>query len=232
MKGRNRDINIFSMSALDLFASALGAFILIAVVLFPYFPNTGSSAENIAELRAQLAQARQELQQCRDALNDAGEAQQQLQQCQSDLQQCQADREQSHRDLQQCTEQLRKKFLLVLISWGNRNDVDLHVVDPNGREFYYSKKTHPGTPAKLEEDNQNGPGNEIWLHPQATPGEYRVYYKLYAKRGSGSTQVRGALLTPDGRRPIPDRTLNREGEKPLVAIITVDSEGEASLRTQ
>ena len=29
------------MSALDLFASTLGAFILIAIVIFPYFPNTG-----------------------------------------------------------------------------------------------------------------------------------------------------------------------------------------------
>ena len=34
-----RELNIFSMSALDLFASALGAFILIALVIFPYFPN-------------------------------------------------------------------------------------------------------------------------------------------------------------------------------------------------
>ena len=41
MKRRNREISIFSMSALDLFASALGAFILLAVVIFPYFPNTG-----------------------------------------------------------------------------------------------------------------------------------------------------------------------------------------------
>ena len=40
MKRRSREISIFSMSALDLFASALGAFILISVVIFPYFPNT------------------------------------------------------------------------------------------------------------------------------------------------------------------------------------------------
>ena len=40
MKRKSREINIFSMSALDLFASALGAFILIAIVIFPYFPNT------------------------------------------------------------------------------------------------------------------------------------------------------------------------------------------------
>ena len=43
MKRRSREINIFSMSALDLFASALGAFILIAVVIFPYFPNTSTA---------------------------------------------------------------------------------------------------------------------------------------------------------------------------------------------
>ena len=49
MKSRNRELNIFSMSALDLFASAMGAFILIAFVLFPYFPNTGD-AEEIAKL--------------------------------------------------------------------------------------------------------------------------------------------------------------------------------------
>lgn len=43
MKRRSREISIFSMSALDLFASALGAFILIAIVIFPYFPNTARS---------------------------------------------------------------------------------------------------------------------------------------------------------------------------------------------
>ena len=39
MKIRNRDINIFSMSALDLFASGMGAFILLAVMALPFFGN-------------------------------------------------------------------------------------------------------------------------------------------------------------------------------------------------
>ena len=51
---RSREINVFSMSALDLFASALGAFILVAVALFPYFPNTGDSEERVAEVKARL----------------------------------------------------------------------------------------------------------------------------------------------------------------------------------
>jgi len=40
MKRKNREINIFSMSALDLFASALGAFILIMLILMPYYLKT------------------------------------------------------------------------------------------------------------------------------------------------------------------------------------------------
>ena len=71
MRRRNKEINIFSMSALDLFASALGAFILIAVVLFPYFPNIGSSPEHVAALRAQLREARQQLQTCQTDLTQS-----------------------------------------------------------------------------------------------------------------------------------------------------------------
>ena len=43
VKTRNREINIFSMSALDLFASALGAFIFLAIILLPFFPNLSQS---------------------------------------------------------------------------------------------------------------------------------------------------------------------------------------------
>ena len=54
MKKSNREINIFSMSTLDLFASAMGAFILITLVLFPYVLNTGDSEEREAQVKAQL----------------------------------------------------------------------------------------------------------------------------------------------------------------------------------
>ena len=54
MKKSNREINIFSMSTLDLFASAMGAFILITLVLFPYVLNTGKSEEREAQVKAQF----------------------------------------------------------------------------------------------------------------------------------------------------------------------------------
>ncbi len=83
MKRRSKEINIFGMSALDLFASALGAFILIAVVLFPYFPNIDSSPENIAALQELLRDTQQQLEEAKQQSQDA---QQQLQDTQQQLQ--------------------------------------------------------------------------------------------------------------------------------------------------
>ena len=61
MKLRNREINIFSMSALDLFASAMGAFMFLAIIALPFFPNTGDSPERVAEVKKELEGAKAEL---------------------------------------------------------------------------------------------------------------------------------------------------------------------------
>ena len=224
MRTRSRELNIFSMSALDLFASALGAFILIAVVLFPYFPNTGDSAERVAEVRAQLAQAQSQLQALQSQLG-ACEEQRRASVSQDALGACESHNQQLESNLETCQAQARKKFLLVLMSWGSSDDIDLHVIDPAGREFFYQSRSFSGSRAKLEEDNTRGPGNEIWLHPAAEPGTYRVYYNYFGRRSDSGVRVRGAVLTPGGRSPLPDRTLRRVNEKPLIATIEVDVEG-------
>ena len=66
MKLRRREINVFSMSALDLFASGMGAFILLAVMALPFFPNTGDSEERIEDIKEQLAEVREERDTARD----------------------------------------------------------------------------------------------------------------------------------------------------------------------
>ena len=71
MKKRSREISIFSMSMLDLFASALGAFMLITIVLLPFFPNLNISGLEEAELereKATLEQAKAELEQAKTEL--------------------------------------------------------------------------------------------------------------------------------------------------------------------
>ena len=54
MKRKSREVNVFSMSALDLFASALGAFILLAVIFMPFFPNTGDHPKISEALRQRI----------------------------------------------------------------------------------------------------------------------------------------------------------------------------------
>ena len=137
---------------------------------------------------------------------------------------CESRNRQLESNLETCQAQARKKLLLVLMSWGTSDDIDLHVIDPAGREFFYQARSFSGSRAKLEEDNIRGPGNEIWLHPAAEPGTYRVYYKYFGGSG-GNVRVRGAVLTPEGRSSLPDRTLRRINQKPLVATISVDAEG-------
>ena len=65
MKRRRPELTIFSMSALDLLASALGAFILITVVLIPLFPNL----EILGQVRREFAQAKTELKQTKTDLD-------------------------------------------------------------------------------------------------------------------------------------------------------------------
>ena len=52
MRARRHNISVFSISALDLFAAALGAFILIVLVLFPYYRLGGTdvSMEELEDL--------------------------------------------------------------------------------------------------------------------------------------------------------------------------------------
>lgn len=78
MKSRSREINIFSMSALDLFASGMGAFILLAVVGLVFFPNRGDSDERVAEVKEALAEARQERDAAARRLDAAEQAQREL----------------------------------------------------------------------------------------------------------------------------------------------------------
>ena len=71
MKKRSREVSILSMSTIDLFASALGAFMLITIVLLPFFPNLNISVLEEAELereKATLEQAKTELEQAKAEL--------------------------------------------------------------------------------------------------------------------------------------------------------------------
>ena len=259
MKRRNREVSIFSMSALDLFASALGAFILIAIVMFPHYPYTSMASQSDLdealgrlreamegndelarihdELNREIGALRAELSTCRSradglaanlgaAQDEIGELRGQLEDQAGLRDELGACREESTSQQARIDDLERRKFLLVTISWngGRGDDVDLHIVDPNGNEYYFGARTHSGSDARFEEDSVHGPGNEVWLQPQVIPGAYRVYYNPFSLAGA-EVRVRGRVVHPATRHEFRERRLVDGGSRELVATVVVDDEG-------
>jgi hypothetical protein len=222
MKRLNREINIFSMSALDLLASAMGTFILLTVILFPYYLKNAEIVEIMSALR-----------------QDLEKTQQQRAQLQQDLQKCQAQTSKQSeittlkRDLKNCHQKLRQTFLAIVMKWQTqKQDVDLHIIDPNNNEFFYKKhnrnRSHfPNANAELSVDTIKGPGIEIWENPYIKQGIYKVYAKLYARKGNTKNPVvKTTIYYRDGSKKLPNITLHETNKKKLIAEIEVNAEGE------
>lgn len=269
-----------------LFASALGAFILISLLFMVFFSMTtreegiaeevfaqcenerASISQTLAGAQSSLAQcqadvaasvdaellssceaergvAGNELAQCRNSLANTVDTST-LARCEADLAastenaadlesrlaQSGATRAQFDEvsaELESCREMARLGFVLVIMSWSTSDDVDLHIVDPAGREYFFAERRHGGSAAAFEEDNINGPGNEVWLHPAAEPGRYRVCYKLYTRRGFSRPEVRGSVLWQEGSLEIPQLDLSRDDEVRLAVNIVVGADGNVTL---
>lgn len=78
MRIPERDTAVFSTSAIDLFASALGAFILLVMLLFPYYQNAGTD-EAFAQTEAIMEQRRLAAGRTEEMMSTADELQSELQ---------------------------------------------------------------------------------------------------------------------------------------------------------
>jgi len=71
MKKKNRNVEIFSLSALDLFASAMGAFVLLTVIMLPYYLKGKTYEDERGQLQAALAAAGDQAMAARKLLSTA-----------------------------------------------------------------------------------------------------------------------------------------------------------------
>ena len=255
MKPRQREINIFNLSMMDVISGALGAVLIIVIILLPYYKkdlvtenqqlqeklqaaeNARRQAEEetqrLETLRKQAEQAQRQAelaqQRAREAQQQAEEAREQAEQAK---QQAHLELQETQKILKTVKEKLAKTFLVVVIKWKTvLQDVDLHIVDPSGAEFFYQRKTVPGRPGELSEDDQFGPGNEVWEIRAAPPGDYRVLYNLYDRhKNPGNPVVTGRVFYRDGSTTMPDTSLSREKQKKAVAIIRVKENGGVEIR--
>ncbi len=74
MSRQRRNLEVISISALDLFASALGVFILMSVVLFPYYLRQPSTEKDLQGARANQAAAGISLSDAQQVASEAQDA--------------------------------------------------------------------------------------------------------------------------------------------------------------
>jgi hypothetical protein len=176
MRRRDREINIFSMSALDLFASAMGAFILITIILMPYYKKQRPTPE----VSVQSCPDKTPIQQCPicpDPIICPTQA--------------------------PPAPKIVDKLLLVRMYWDKKADIDLHIKTEYGT-FKYDKKLIVGKPGELVHDDKIGGSpqalaKEVWLNFEPSPGLYEICYHYFPDPIKGSVNVWGKLDKPSGQ---------------------------------
>lgn len=228
----HRNIEIFSMSVLDMFASALGAFIVCTIILFPYYKKDTSdklarATSALKQITTDMNAAAEELKAVSYDVQQKGEELYRQRMTQAKLKQC------LHENTE-CFADLAKTFLLVQIEWQEKSDIDLYVTDPEGNQFSWSKTNRTeidftSSKARLSIDVSQGPGIEVWVNPAATPGRYQVDY-VAPHDVEQAVAITGTLFDRYGRKPLPNRQLHKGEQKVHGAIIEFTADGNVTVQ--
>ena len=227
MRRQSRELSIFSMSSLDLFASSLGAFILITIILMPFYLRQGSTDEQVPVEcpepepvpECPICPAPQPVPVCQIC-----PAPQPVPVCPM----CPAPE-----PIPDCPEvpspapaviEVADNLLVVTMEWSRRSDVDLHIHTPDGT-YYYGNRRISGSPGKFVLDNQVGGRNaiEIWKTHLPTPGRYKICTVLF-RQDVSSIDVKLLLDKPTGPVALPVQTLRDSRQERCPLEFEIDRE--------
>ncbi len=232
MRRPDRNIEVFSISVLDLFASALGAFIMCAIILYPYYKK--DVTKELAEAKATLEEADKNLKSEKENVRKLQEQEkkQELQALKAREELTQLNR--CHNETKQCRAELTKNFLMVQVKWQSNEAVNLHVIDADNNEFFWAKtnrsgRDYPKSKAQLRNPVVFGSGIAVWIDPQAKAGSYHIDYAL--RRASGqSVEVIGVVYDRNGMKSLPKKTLQNNALRVRAATIQIADDGAVTVR--
>lgn len=120
--------------------------------------------------------------------------------------------------------------LQVLLFWDtDRTDVDLHVTEPGGETVNYTNAVSRLTGGRLDRDDTDGYGPEIYSLGSAPSGAYEIAAHYYGDRGTGQTSATIMIVAREGtdeeRRWRFEVPLTRAGEKAVLATIDLPPPG-------
>lgn len=247
MQRRNREVNIFNISLLDILCGALGAFCFLTLALGQYWkpepPNVVRAKENTEQLEQKLKDLLQQMQKMSNVPPEVVARLQQMEkefealrqqtaQLRAMLQQEQARAEGYRRQAEQAKEEsarLRKEndklknrnpVTVVMMTMTPPHEIDLYVADP---------KMDPPDAGKVQ--GVKWPGDvlynsvshtDVWMMRDAPPTDYKVYYKLMNRKGNTSPAVMsGYFMHGNGFVYLPRITIAEEKKVAFVGTIRV-----------
>jgi hypothetical protein len=229
---RHRNIEIFSMSVLDMFASALGAFILCSIILFPHYKKDYSKerATTDAALETkskELDRVNEQVLKIQARVHDQEQNVRQVTETDSALRQC-------RKEKLDCAALLAKTFLLVQIDWQETVGVDLQITDARGNVFTWFKTNRTGrdfvnSKARLSIVVETGPGIAYWIDPSAVPGTYEINYTMQ-RPPQRDVEIRGVIFSHTGKLSLPAMTLHSGQSRVRAGVIKIADDGNVALQ--
>jgi hypothetical protein len=116
--------------------------------------------------------------------------------------------------------------LTVTLLWSSSDDLDLHMVEPDGYRVYFDKPTSPTTGGRLDVDMNRdlfvaSPVENIHYPQQPATGRYEVQVMLYKKRTRGPVAFEVLVQLDDEVRQYRG-SLTEEGALAPVALLTLE----------
>ena len=123
----------------------------------------------------------------------------------------------------QCNVDLtRRDALRITLAWEtDANDVDLHVVDPDGEECFYSHKTTKSG-LELYEDITQGLGPEVVRAATLKKGTYHIGVNYFSAGPMGVSRGIVVVMRGDNVEIYPFRLIEGDGKRDMRYIAAVD----------
>ena len=255
MRRRSREISVFNLSMLDVIAGAMAAFLILVVILLPYYEKDvieqqilieelqqtlveQRAAQEMAEQAAKAAQAQvlQIQEEMAAAQADLAAIQAQSIQAQAELataekraREAQAEAERLRRLADQLAKEAKigiRPNLVLHIYWDTRDVVDLRFLDRKGEEPEWSR-----TDAQARKPSITREGSEIWLLVQYPAGDLQVDVQLTDILDTRKpVTVKGRVIHNSGSASFPELKLYQHNQRERIATIRVDDAGRVTVR--
>ena len=220
MRARNREFSILNMSFLDVICGAMGAFLIVMVILMPYYKKEAQDfLQSIGNLKQELAESSQRLEETETELD---RAEKRIRELEQELQKSQS----QNSALQRSVDEVRKRRdtpLLVGLKWPSPLvDLDLYLVQPSGHAVGFACKKR-GLTELVFDYRKGGEGAEVVISTKARPGRWKICVHLY--KGVSETIQELKIRASDFSKDLSFISIRGEKTWKKIAELTVTETG-------